>query len=251
MSFIDSIVDVGSTALKFFSGNPIAGALAKTAITSFALNQISKSINKDNNKDTTGNRLQLDPDTENAIPVVYGDAYVKPIITDAFMTDDNLVMWFCLTLCEQTGNLLSTGDASTITFQRVYWNDFQVNFQSDGITVASFSDDTGNTTTEPNGLIQIYPFSSGSGNPVNFSINSSGNTSDANTLMPNWGSTHTMDDLVFALVKITYNKEKNITALGNLTFKLNNTMTLPGDCLYDYMVNTRYGCAIPPGEIYQ
>jgi hypothetical protein len=30
---------------------------------------------------------------------------------------------------------------------------------------------------------------------------------------------------------------------------MKNTMTLPGDVLYDYMTNTRYGAGIPEAEI--
>lgn len=251
MSFIDDIIDVGSKAVSFISGNSIASALAKTAITGIALNQITKSMNKANQPkaDTTGNRIQLDPDTDNAIPVLYGNAYVKPIITDAYLTEDKLTMWYCLTLCEKTGNLLSTGAASQITFDKIYYNDLEVNFQADGITVASFNDTDGNVSTDPNGLIKIYPFSGGSAFPVGFVGQAGSNGTVADELMPHWTTSHTMNDLVFALVRIDYNKEKNITNLGNLVFYLKNTMTLPGDCLYDYMTNTRYGAGIDPAEI--
>ena len=69
------------------------------------------------------------------------------------------------------------------------------------------------------------------------------------SIMPGWTSAHTMNDLVFAIVKVEYNKEKNVTKLGKLDFKIRNSMTEPGDCLYDYMTNTRYGAGIDPQEI--
>lgn len=249
MSFLDSIIDIGSKAYSFVSGNPIASALAKTAITGFALNQVTKSINKANNTDPLGNRIQLDPDTENSVPVVYGNAYVTPLITDAFLTEDKLTMWYCLTLCEKTGIKISDNTASVISFESIYWDELQVNFQSDGITVASFSDTSGNVSTNPNGLIKIYPFSGGSNFPVKFTTTAAGNSTVADELMPNWTTSHDMNDLVFALIRVDYNKEKEITNLGNIVIQLKNTMTLPGDCLYDYMTNTRYGAGIPPGEI--
>jgi len=192
MSFIDSIVDFGSSALKYLNANPIAGALARTAITGLALNQIQKSINKDNNKDNKGTRVSLDPDTQNAIPVVYGTAYVTPIITDAAISGDNLFMYYCLTLCEKTGNLYSTGSNSVISIDAVYYNELQVNFQADGYTVGSFSDSEGTVSTDPNGLIKIYPFSGGSNFPVNFTGQANGNTSLANTIMLDWTANHTM-----------------------------------------------------------
>lgn len=251
MSFLDSLIDLGSTALKFVQGNNIASSLAKTAVTAFALNQVTKSINKKNDatQQTTGNRIQLDPDTENAIPVLYGEAFVKPMVTDAWLDADNKTMYFALTLCEKTGNLLSTSSPSVISFERVYYNDLLVNFQADGYTVASFSDEDANSTSDPDGLIEIYPFSGGSQFPVQFTTQVSGNSQSADQIMPNWSAVYSMTDLVFAIVKIQYNKEKNVTSLGNLVFKLSNTMTLPGDCLYDYMTNTRYGAGIDPGEI--
>jgi hypothetical protein len=60
-----------------------------------------------------------------------------------------------------------------------------------------------------------------------------------------------MSDLVFALIKTTYNPEKNINSLGNWEFKLSNTMSQPGDVLFDYMTNTRYGAGINEQEIYK
>jgi hypothetical protein len=73
---------------------------------------------------------------------------------------------------------------------------------------------------------------------------------NAYTVMPGWTSNHTMSDLIFAIVRIDYNKEdKDISKIGNMKFKLTNSMTLPGDCMYDYMTNTRYGAGIPAAEI--
>jgi hypothetical protein len=59
-----------------------------------------------------------------------------------------------------------------------------------------------------------------------------------------------MSDLVFAIIRLDYDAEKNVTGLGNVRFKISNSMTQPGDCLYDYMTNTRYGAGIDPTEIY-
>jgi hypothetical protein len=67
--------------------------------------------------------------------------------------------------------------------------------------------------------------------------------------MINWDSTYKMQDLVFAVAVVRYNASKGIRGLGTLKFKLKNSMTQPGDCLYDYMTNTRYGAGIKPEEI--
>jgi hypothetical protein len=59
-----------------------------------------------------------------------------------------------------------------------------------------------------------------------------------------------MSGLVFALVSVTYNKERNVTSLGDIQFRLSNTLTKPGDVLNDYMRNTRYGAGLTDAEIY-
>jgi hypothetical protein len=58
-----------------------------------------------------------------------------------------------------------------------------------------------------------------------------------------------MDELVFALIKVRYSKEKGITGIGNIEFKVKNTMSQAGDCINDYLTNTRYGAGITIEEI--
>lgn len=58
-----------------------------------------------------------------------------------------------------------------------------------------------------------------------------------------------MNDLNFVVVSVRYNAEKDIRNLGEWTFRVRNTMKQPGDVLFDYMTNTRYGAGIPEAEI--
>ena len=264
MSFFDDLIDFGSDALGaiggFLGGSGIGSSLARTAITSFALNQVTNSITKDNQTSTAsttaaaattstaGTRTQIDPDTTNPIPVVYGTAYAGGRITDAAMTEDKQTMWFCLTLSENTGIIKSTTTPSAISFKSVWWNENRVVFQPNGYTVASFVSADGTTDTSPDGLINIYCFSGNSTKPVGIS-GYAANTVAAYSLMPGWTNAHMMNELVFALVKVTYSSEKKVTGIGNMSFQLSNTMVQPGDCLYDYMTNTRYGAGITPEEI--
>lgn len=254
MSFIDDIVDVGSTALKWLGGTGIGPQLAKTAITGFALNKLLSSVNKSNEgaKDTSYSRIQLDPDMEHKIPVVYGTAVVSGIITDAALTNANRSMYYVITLCEKTGNTnLGAGAASTFTFKKIYWDDNELIFDSDGITVTSWRDRDGNVDTTPNGLVRVWCFAGNSSTPVVPYLYSNSSLVNAYEIMPNWTSNHTMSDLIFAIVKVDYNTEdKKINQIGNMKFKLTNSMNKPGDCMYDYMTNTRYGAGIPAAEIY-
>jgi len=258
MSWLDDLSSIGSSIFKSPAASNIALNVAKTAALGLILNQVSKSINKDNSKPETAKtaqpdryvREQLSPDTNHSIPVVYGTAFTKGIITDAVLTGDNKTMWYCITICEKTGALLSTGAASAFTFNSVYLNSGLVKFQSDGITVESITDADGIVDNQMNGLIKIYCFNNGSSGPVVPQGYTNGNLGYAYGIMPNWTVNHTMSDLVFALVSVEYNKERNVTSLGDIEFKLTNTNTLPGDSVKDYMRNTRYGAGIPDGEIY-
>lgn len=252
MSFIDDIVDLGGTALKWLKGDGLGPNLARTAITGYALTKLYASVNKDNEKeDKSYQRLQLDPDTENRIPVVYGTAVIQGIITDAELVDSNRSMFFCVTLCEKTGNTnLGSGAASTFTFKDIYWNDNRLVFDTDGITVTKWVDRDGNEDTTPNGFIRVWCFAGNSTTPVVPFGYTNASLSNAYSVMPGWTANHTMTDLVFAIVKVTYNKEdKDISGIGDMKFKITNSMTLPGDCMYDYMTNTRYGAGIPAAEI--
>ena len=258
MSWIDDVVGFGSNAVKMVASSNIGSALAKTAVLGVLLNQMNKSVNKQNSLPDTANstqpdrfvREQMSPDTNHSIPVLYGSAFVKGIITDAFMAPDNQTMWYCITICEKTGTLLSNNQPSVINFSEIWWNNQKLSFASDGITVANTTDENGNVSTDLAGLIQVYCFNNGSGSPVVPLGYNNINLLFAQGVMPNWSVDHLMSNLVFVIVKLTYNKERNVTSLGEFEFKLNNSMTLPGDVIYDYMTNTRYGASIPLAEIY-
>lgn len=249
MSFIDKVFDFGKNII---TGNGLGSQLAKTAGLAFLLNQVNKSVNKDNDKPNPkdpGVRVQLDPDTNHSIPVVYGNAYVKGIVTDAQLTNGNKTMWYCITLSERTGTKID-GTQSVISFRKIYWGDLLMTFSSDGITCTKVTDASGNQDTDINGLVKVYCFNNGSVNPVSPFGYTNGSLQNAYALFPNWTADHTMDNLVFALVRVDYNKNKNITGLKDMTFELNNTMYQAGDVLYDYMRSTRYGAGIADGEIY-
>ena len=101
-----------------------------------------------------GVRVQLPPNTETKIPVVYGTAFQQGIITDARISDDNQTMTYVITLSEKTdtGNW-SVGD--------IYWNDQRLNFYNDGYTVQS-STVGGTTSTNFDNLVKVYVWAGGS-----------------------------------------------------------------------------------------
>jgi hypothetical protein len=252
MSFLDSIVSAGRSVAGFLGSSGIASTLARTALLGYTLNKINKSINRDNNQNNVdkGVRLQVDPNPETKIPVIYGTTFLGGIVTDAALTNSNRTMFFCLTLSEKTGAKLSDSQNSTFTFKDIYWNDERIVFKSDGITVDYTVDRNGTVNRDYSDLIKVYCYNGSSTSPVTPQGYTNASLPNANSVFPNWTANHTMSDLIFAIVRIDYNKDKNVTGLPKMDFQISNSMTLPGDCLYDYMTNTRYGAGIPPAEIY-
>lgn len=254
MSFLQGIVDFAKAAYTLVSGNTIGAALVKTAVVGYTLNKITKSINKENAESEPvdqGVRIQVSPSTTHKIPVLYGTAYFGGIVTDAVMTNNNKTMFYCITLCEKTGTLLSTGQASEFTFKDVYWNDQRIVFRPDGITAHYTVDRNGFIDPSIADQVKIWCYKGNSSLPATVENYATPNTALAYNVMPGWAEgTHPMSDLVFAIVQVDYNRDKNITGLGNLVFQVDNSMRLPGDCLNDYMTNNRYGAGIDPQEIY-
>ena len=253
MSFLSGILSVGKSAVKFLSGNSIYSSLAKTAILGLAVNKLSKSALKGNNTDSKnidqGVRLQAKPDAAAKIPVLYGGAFFGGNISDAAMTNANKTMWYCLVLSEKTGNLYSTSSASTYTLNNVYWNNQRIVFNADGITANYAVDSTGVIDRSISGLVRVY-FYAGGRTAGQVPSGYSGTVPNAETLFPNWTSgTHAMTNLVFALVRVDYNREKNVTGIGDMLFNVTNSMKFPGDVLYDYLTNTTYGAGIDAAYI--
>jgi len=268
MGFISDLGKVASKAWTYFTEDPTGTAISNAAVLGYTLNKINKSSNKQSDAPirpsavtTVGgqatsegsslnlHRVQLDPDTNAKIPVVYGEAYVGGKVIDARLGEDACkTMWFCLALSEQTGNLID-GTASEITIEEVWWNSKKLFIGTDGITVTRYVDQDGEYDNSINGKIRIYPFSGNSETPSNIRNQSQGNSANAYDLFPRWTSTNQMNDLVFVLISMDYFPAGDIRGMGTWTFKVKNTMNKPGDVLNDYMTNTRYGAGIPASEI--
>lgn len=265
MSWLDDIVDLGSSALSWFTGSSQGANLARTALAGYTLNEVTQSINRDNEKSNSTNttastadkgvRVQVNPSPDQKIPVVYGRAALGGIVTDAVLVNNNQTMVYCITLCEQTGYTnLGTGDISDIKFKDIYWNNQRLVFNqsgtSAGYTVAASVDQSGELNYDVAGLIEVYCYSGNSYFPVLPGGYTNGTQYTAMEVFPGWANNHIMASLVFAIVAVTYNREKNVTGLGDMTFVLENSMKEAGDCLYDYMTNPVYGAGINPAEIY-
>jgi hypothetical protein len=260
MSFLGSLFEVGKTAVGFLTGNSIGSQITRTVLTGLAVKKLGDINQKKNNEPSSveaeatpdyGVREQVSADPNTKIPVVYGHAYTGGKIVDVRMTDNNQTMWYCMALCERTGVKMSDSVQSTITFRDIFYNNSRVVFKADGVTLDHIVDANGKIDRALDGLVEIYCYNNGSGNQVAVQDFPLASPNQAYNLMPSWTSTDAMNNLVFVLVKVSYNSERNTAGLGNLVAKLRNDMELPGDVLNDMMTNTNYGAGIAASDIRQ
>lgn len=265
-AFITAVV----TAVQAVAAWVGSSFIAKTVFNIAASFLVSRLINKSANKSKSssqGGRVQLPPQSNNKIPVLYGSAYINGIITDARLvsTDNktNNVMYYCLVLSELT----NTG---TVGVDNIYWSDVRLVFESantdthkvlKGVKTVNTTDDYEDTNFK-NGstnLVQIRVYAGNTESaqqifPQNNKVNAydfwptdSNNLKYWNNAL--YGGKVGMEGLVFAIVRVEYNQEKGITGLPNITFKLNNTLNNPADVWYDYMTSNRYGANVNTAEI--
>lgn len=261
------------TALASAGGALVTAAGALTALgaaAAIAINfVVSTIINRafapklDSNQ-TTNNREQVPPTTDNSIPVVYGDAYLGGTFVDACLSTNQKVMYYVLAISNISPNGQFTYDTT-----KFYYGGRLVTFDGTDLTkVASLTDDAGNVTTEINGRIYISLYTSNTSGTIT-GVNTGympwevmGASSPAALYNDNkvpsaqqWPSTgRRMNGLAFAIVTLVYDANVGTTSLQPLTFKvkhaLNGTgVAKPGDVWYDYMTNAVYGAAVDSGYV--
>ena len=250
------------------AGGAVVGALVSKAfaatvmgqIIAFGINMIASSIiskifapnipNQDNlnaQQPNPGNRQQLPPAGDNKLPVVYGTAYVGGVITDMSISSDNQDIYWVMSLCEVT-NTETGGSPDIITFGNVYWGGKRVNFNANGYSVDSLTDESTGETQNVSGNMDIYLYRNGSGSPTNSSINAV-DVMSASNLVYKWNSTKLMSNTAFAIVHLKYNSDRALTGLNQTRFQITNARKAPGDCFLDYLSSERYGAAIPLANI--
>ncbi len=70
-------------------------------------------------------------------------------------------------------------------------------------------------------------------------------------MMPHWTDTtnYTMEGLVFVMMEVDYDAENSLTGLGSMSFDITNSMNNPGEVLFNYMTNSRYGAGLSNSDI--
>jgi hypothetical protein len=263
-ALVASFTAAAATVGTFLAGQTVGALLARTVIMGLVSVALNRTIAKGNQKTGVdpGARFQLAPQTNHKIPVLFGEAQFGGIITDGVLTNDNKTMSVALTLTEETGPLLSTGAISSYTFKEAYIDGRRVYFTTDGVTVDYTQDAEGVIDSSMSGLMRVYMYSGDAQAtsqiaPANDSITGGGAATEfvqqaASAVFGSgteWTSTNNMTDLIFAIVKVDYNRDKNVTSIGDWQFRVANSMTQPGDCMFDYITNTRYGAGVPLTDI--
>jgi len=248
----------GSIVASALLGAAAAGTAAYVAV-AFAVNIVASMIiskafapsidNSSINSANPGNRLQLPPAGDNKIPVVYGQAYVGGIVTDLSITQDNQVLYYVLTLAEVT-NTETGGTPDSFAFGDIYFGGKKCVFDTVDTTavIGLLDESTGITDDTVTGNLNFYLFNNGSYSGVNTTQNAIQIMQDAN-LVYQWDSAKLMSNCAFAIIKMTYNTDANLTGLQQTKFELINPRNNPGDCISDYLSSTRYGAAIPVASI--
>ena len=224
-------------------------SMAVSMAISFAMSPSLGGPNNPNAPRDPGNRQQVPPATANKLPVMYGDSWGGGTVTDLSITTNDQTMYYVLALCEVTNtNPGQTPD--TITFGDVYFAGKKCVFDATKqYQVNSLLDEsTGESETNVKGKIKIYLYSNGSNTPTN-SDQTAIQVMSNSALTYKWDATKLMTNCAFAILVLTYSVTANIRGLAQTRFQIKNSRHKPGDCFYDYLINTRYGAAIPLNQI--
>jgi hypothetical protein len=180
-----------------------------------------------------GVKIQLPPATDNKVPRLYGRNYTGSIIFDAAITNENKTMTYAMVISEYN-------DEDVWTINSIYRDDAELIFSGD--TVTGQIDPNATSATNISGKIRcrVYAGGSAAANQI-FPV---GDPQNAYDIMPGWTVNHSMDDLVFAVFSMDYDAENGLTALGAITYDINNNLTNPANVLLDYLRNDRYGAGL-------
>jgi hypothetical protein len=249
---------VGTLIVGAAAGVGAAGVAASFALTAaaFAVNfAVSLIVSRvfgqsGQGPQDSGTRQQVPPSSINAIPIVYGDAYLGGTFVDAVLSTDQKTMYYVVAV-----SCVSPNGQFTFDSTKFYYGDRLVTFDgTDQTKVVSLTDEAGNVDTKINGNLFISLYRStaaGSITPLNSSsapnVVMGGADIDAALRWPSSG--RQMNGLAFAIIKLNYNQDAGTTNLSPVTFYakhyLNSTgAAKPGDVWYDYITNVAYGGAV-------
>jgi hypothetical protein len=256
---------IAAAAASLIEAGIFTSLTAATFAVSFALSQIVTRIFADNpeSQQDMGVRQQVPPSAVNAMPIVYGDAYMGGTFVDAVLTTDQKTMYYVLaisSISEANATLGTAAGVFNYDTTKMYYGDRLITFDGSDLTkVVSLTDEAGNVDTKISGNLYINLYKSSSAGV----ITSANGASAPSTVMggsdiavgQRWPATNRqMNNLGFAIVKLIYNRDADTTQLQPITFNVSHYpngagVAKPGDVWLDYMSNASYGGAIPPTSL--
>lgn len=237
-----------------------AGTVAFTAAAfavNFALSLIvSRVFGQDQQgPQDSGTRQQIPPSSVNAIPIVYGDAYLGGTFVDAVLSENQKAMYYVVAI-----SCISPNGQFTFDTTDMYYGDRKITFDAvNTAQVYSLTDEAGNVDTKVNGYLYIGLYTSTQAGVISSpnwyapSVIMGPTTPftdfpiDASLQWPSSG--RQMNGTAFAIVTLIYNQDAGTTNLAPITFKVKHALfgtgvAKPGDVWADYISNMQYGAAV-------
>ena len=234
------------------------GMTAAAFAVNFAVSMIVTRIFAENpeQQQDMGVRQQVPPSAVNAIPIVYGDAYMGGTFVDAVLSTDQKTMYYVLAISSISPNGQFLFDNT-----KMFYGDRLMTFDgTDQTKVISLTDEASppNVDTKISGNLYINLYKSDAAG----TITALNGASPPSTVMggadiavaQRWTGTRQMNGLAFAIVKLVYNRDAGTTQLSPITFKVAHYLNgagsaKPGDVWYDYITNSVYGGAVDPAFV--
>ena len=260
---VATLIAAGATAL--IEAGIFTSVTAATFAVSFALSQVVSRIFAENpeTQQDMGVRQQVPPSQVNAIPIVYGDAYMGGTFVDAVLTTDQKTMYYVLAISSisQANATLGTA-AGVFNFDttKMYYGDRLITFDGTDLTkVVSLTDEAGNVDTKISGNLYINLYKSSNAGVITSANGASAPSSVMGgsdiAVGQRWPATNRqMNNLGFAIVKLVYNRDADTTQLNPITFKVSHypngaSVAKPADVWLDYITNESYGGAVDPAFV--
>lgn len=261
-----SLIAAAVTAFGWLAGETVLAFVARTVLFTGISRLIAKRSLSQSNSQAASGRTQQAPVANNVLPVVYGTAFIPPTVTDAKISTDQKFMWYVCALAEVTDTTVGSG----YTFGDIYYDGKLVTFDgtdTSKVIKLTTNGDTPQEDTNIAGKLYIWKFPNGSSSGIStggadaitlLSDSSTGGGIPANERWngPLYSYTEglvtyspTMTNTAFIVIRVEYNDDAGLSGLGQVNVELTNSITKPGDVLKDYLLNARYGCAIPLTKI--
>lgn len=252
VAVVAAVVLTGGTALLATIGKALVTAAVSIGVSRLVAKRATTPADAGGEG---GARIQLPPATSNKLPVIYGSAFVGGSITDAMLSTDQKTMWYVVALAEHSDDQGGGGGTYTYDTTKCYYDGKQIQFASptDGqVTGLITNTSTPQVDTRCNGFLYVYLFTNGSSSGINTGGQTAAQILSTTNGVPAaqaWGVNQTMTNCAFAIVKVIYSADGGTTGIGALTVNITNSLTKPGECILDYMLNERYGCGLPIDSI--